>query len=131
MYQKFKLRFQEAEYHVNKEKRTVICVLKADYDNELEYYTPSNFNNKYYKDYSYYFKSVGVAKCDPKDEFDITLGKRIAESKAKRNAYKRYINIIRSFEKDLSKSIDIMRYNKSVMLDYIKKEEEHYKTLIQ
>ncbi len=130
MCQKFKLRFQEAEYHVNKEKRTVICVLKADYDNELDLYRPSNYYNKNFKDF-YYFKSVGVAKCDPKDEFDITLGKRIAESKAKRNAYKRYINIIRGFEKDLSKSMDIMRYNKAVMLDYIKKEEEHYKTLIQ
>lgn len=130
MYQKFKLRFQEAEYHVNKEKRTVICVLKADYDNELDYYIPCNYHNKNFKEL-YYFKSVGMAKCDPKDEFDITLGKRIAESKAKRNAYKSYINIIKGFEKDLSKSIDIMRYNKSVMLDYIKKEEEHYKTLIQ
>lgn len=35
-------------------------------------------------------RSVGVSKCNPNDEFDITKGHRIAESRAKINMWKAY-----------------------------------------
>lgn len=44
-------------------------------------------------------KSFGVSKCNPKDTFDETLGKRLAESRAKRSIWYTYIQLIDEFNK--------------------------------
>lgn len=70
------------KYIVNKEKRTVVCILsncsrdvsKAidKYFREIMILFDVNINDKY----------VGVAKCSPEDEWDEKIGKKLAFSRA-------------------------------------------------
>ena len=70
------------EYKVNKEKRTVVCILTAVNDVPLrlekygladEDYDDIDLDIRIYK---------GVAKCAPEDEWDEVYGKRLAEYRA-------------------------------------------------
>lgn len=126
MNEKIKLEFSDAKYHVNKEKGTVVCVLTAGYSYDLFNYALANYGPD-----RTYFEAVGVAKCNPEDKFDEKLGKRLAESKAKRNAYKKYVNILNNILSGLTKATGLVEFNKSVMFDYIEREEEHYKELLK
>ena len=65
-------------------------------------------------------RSVGVSKCNPNDEFDITKGHRIAESRAKINMWEAY-NL--SFATILKDTLD--RHFK-----FVCHEEQHLRDLI-
>lgn len=67
-------------YYVNKSKRTVVCVMDTfnDVHDKIEKYgliTPSKY---------FFEKKVfrGVAKCAPEDDWDETIGRRLAEQRA-------------------------------------------------
>ena len=50
----------------------------------------SNVFNNFQKNYNTFGRSIvkGISKCSPEDTFDASLGKRIAESRAKIEVYK-------------------------------------------
>lgn len=88
---------KKREFKVNKEKNTVVCIMTCsiNYHNDLNYaYTPSAVDDKIKKIlktktiYSS-FIVVGTSKCHSEDTFDEIKGKRIAESRAKKDAYEK------------------------------------------
>ena len=89
----------EREFKVNKEKNTVVCIMecKINFPEELDFvYLPSKVYNKMYKilnTKSLYkpFVVIGTSKCHNEDAFDEIKGKRISESRAKKDAYEKAI----------------------------------------
>lgn len=75
----------EKEFKINKEKRTVVCIIRTEddiYNIIRKYYHDGDletvlipFESKIYK---------GIAKCSPEDEWNETYGKRLAEYRAMR-----------------------------------------------
>ena len=71
------------------------------------------------------FKVKGVAKCNPNDTYDETLGKRIAFSKAFITGHKKFKHIIdMCYNAFITKSAE-MRQNCSTERDIINREIEH------
>ena len=83
--------FSEPKYIVNKEKKTVVCLLKVEPEMSprgTHYWDDSRwYSNKFNTDCMGKFQAKGVAKCSEDDEFNEQLGKRIAESKAKKQGF--------------------------------------------
>lgn len=99
-------------FNINKEKRKVACIMHVivnglskylDYNGDddtvprnynLERYIVDRLIEYHYINLKHYnlgrlvIQLVGVATCDENDTFDETVGKRIAESKARLEAYK-------------------------------------------
>jgi len=73
--------FVETEYFVNKEKRTVVCVMTTygEIDHRLNKY---NMSFTPFFSYNDYCKYVGKAKCSPEDVWDEKFGKKLAEHRA-------------------------------------------------
>lgn len=88
------------EFKINKEKRTIVCILTTheDFSTRLNKYgiylgwedDYHPFDDRIYK---------GIAKCSPNDEWDETYGKHLAEYRAEKmrqvdinNQIKNYIN---------------------------------------
>lgn len=87
--------FSDIKYIVKPEEGIVICSMSASANlnwldrNNLSYsfdWIRNKFPNM---DLNGKFKVKGVAKCDKDDTFNVVLGKRIAESRAKHKAFKR------------------------------------------
>ena len=71
------------------------------------------------------FKVKGVAKCNPNDTYDETLGKRIAFSRAFITGHKKFKHIIdMCYNALITKSAE-MRQNCSTEIDIINREIEH------
>ena len=71
------------------------------------------------------FKVKGVAKCNPNDTYDETLGKRIAFSKAFITGHKKFKHIIdMCYNALITKSAE-MRQNCSTEIDILNREIEH------
>lgn len=95
---KIKLSFEEPEFYVNAEKRTVTCVLKY----KMRSTSDNTYNNlwsalRYMSDHvldedtnvlRYGFMVTETAVARPEDEFDVEKGKKIARAKAEASAYK-------------------------------------------
>lgn len=84
---KIKLSFdnERTEFFVNEEKKTVTCIMKGILKViEREFFIDSFTDSPFYNEY---VKGVGVAKCDPRDVFDVELGKSIARARAEADAY--------------------------------------------
>lgn len=69
------------KYIVNKEKRTVVCILSNCSEDVLKAIDKS-FRKIFISDLYINDKYVGVAKCSPEDEWDEKIGKRLAFSRA-------------------------------------------------
>ena len=75
------------------------------------------------------FKVKGVAKCNPNDTYDETLGKRIAFSKAFITGHKKFKFIINSCRTAIiNKSVE-MSFNHKYEEDIIEREIEHLNKL--
>lgn len=121
-----KIVFVETKFNVNEEKNVVTCVIKA-YLNPVSRQDILFFDEKAYE----VFVVHGCAKCHPDDKFSLEIGKRIAESRAKKAVYQE--GKIRA--NNLQKYIDIMAEDLETMknnLDqFISKENEHIKIVEQ
>lgn len=90
---KTKLR-TESKFIVTPEEKVVVCVMNADMQllkfNPWDMTDPSMWKTKAPMVDSIYgiFTVTANAKCNPNDTFDETIGKRIAESRAKSKAFK-------------------------------------------
>lgn len=94
------------EYEVNKEKRTIVCIMTTvnDVPRRLEKYgladgdyDEKDFDVRVYK---------GIAKCAPDDTWDETYGRRLAEYKA---AHARQVDVnneLKAYIKGVSRCVD-------------------------
>lgn len=64
--------------------------------------------------------SKSSANCNPKDVFDVEIGKHLAESRAKYNMYRKYLSYIIAFSDGI-----IIKYNK-----LLNRECEHIQDII-
>ena len=90
--------FEEIKFNICKDKKTIACVIKTNFcppEDSLIYntYIPNKGNFGILR----YDTFVGIAKCHPNDTFNETIGKRIAESKAKAEAFKWANRIMKDF----------------------------------
>ena len=94
------------EYKVNKEKRTVVCIITAVNDVPLrlakygladEEYDDVDLDIRTYK---------GIAKCSLEDTWDESYGKRLAEYRAARARQTDVNSELKKYIKDISKCID-------------------------
>lgn len=111
---KFKLKFWEPDYYVNEKKGTVTCVLKFRLDGvtgsqkdeeafrAVRYMAESVYGEN--NPISYRYSIAETAKLDPKDTFDVEIGKKVARAKAESSAYK-------FCSKILTKSIEKFTFN--------------------
>lgn len=103
-----KTSIENFKFYVNEKKRMVTCVLNYYYtmDHRVESFV-GNLN----KDFWPYkpFTSVGVAKCDKDDVFDVNIGKKVAQAKAESQMYKDaadyMINTLAKFETHVGSDI--------------------------
>ena len=93
---------KERIFRVNSEKKTVVCIIKCaiNWPEEVE----TTYSSKFYdyviditgaKGWLSDFTVVGISKCHADDTFDEVLGRRIAESRAKKEAYEKAMMVWR------------------------------------
>lgn len=122
-------------YKVDEAKKTIICILTFDmqlHKAETVLVYPTAFvANK--EDVTYgtagIHTVIGISKCHPDDTFDVVKGKRIAQSKAKLEMYRKATVTWDSVYRNLLTNVaDIKqrRYNCRVSA---KEEKEHIKDL--
>lgn len=120
-----KLKFDNATYYVDKQKGVCVCVLVGYFDpidcdrivSSVVWHKPSSFVAK------------GVAKLKDPDKWDETLGKRIAESKAKRNIYKQAYNYIQSLWKHHIEAENELIHTQLKLSKFLADEDEHFEKL--
>ena len=131
----FKLQFFDLSFNYLKDGVTE-CVIKFDFNIshfENKFGGFANSTKKAFKGLGLTFDcdgdghiiSKGYSKCYGKDIYNRIIGERIAEAKAKRNAYRIGIRVGKILEKETrNKLIDIMRFNEQ-MLKCERCEKEH------
>ena len=81
----------ETEFKVNKEKRTVVCIIttKEDFLKKIVKYGFMSFLDRLPLEWNDFRdedldvrKYVGIAKCNPEDEWDENYGRQLAEYRA-------------------------------------------------
>ena len=94
------------EFRVNKEKRTVACIITTfdDVARRLEKYGLAD--DKYDENESDMRVYRGVAKCAPGDEWDEAYGRRLAEYRAARARQVDVNNELKNFIHGISRCID-------------------------
>ena len=95
------------EFKINKEKRTVVCILTTydDVESRIQkYQLYPNFEDDYYKIIKRVYK--GVAKCSPEDEWNESYGKKVAEYRAEKMRQADVNNNIKKFINKTVKKID-------------------------
>lgn len=117
-----KIVFDETKFNVNEEKNVVTCVIKAHFKSEG---TQREISVSWGSDIFDMFTVHGCAKCHPEDKFSIEIGKRIAESRAKKRIYQKGFEI----SQKISHYIDVMKSDISKlacdMKSFKDKEDEH------
>lgn len=86
------LKIEKIDYRVNEEKRTVACILTCNMQLRKHPAFDMHFYYQWKKrmpkvDYNGEFTVSATAKCNEEDVFDVEVGKRIAESRAKQKAF--------------------------------------------
>ena len=112
------------KFIVKEGSKTVVCIMKVLVD-----CWKSSQKNVYGRS-SDIITVKGISKCHPDDKFDEVVGKRIAESRAKKEAYRKGIDYLQNtlnntvvYENELKKSmIDLHKYER--------KEKDHIKELM-
>lgn len=111
------------EYKVDKEKRTVVCIITTVNDIPLrlakygladEDYDAIDFDTRIYK---------GIAKCAPGDTWDEVYGRRLAEYRAARARQIDVNNELKAYIHGISKCIDNL-YDYGLMKDPHKPEKK-------
>jgi hypothetical protein len=96
----YRLRIDEVKYNIN-DKR-IECVIR--------YVNPITNNLQI---------SKGVANCNPKDVFDVEVGKHLAEGRAKYNMYRGYREYIDNMMNDVFIKYDKLLKREAVHIQYI------------
>jgi hypothetical protein len=94
------------EYVINENKKTIVAILNDTDGDAINYickriYELGTVGITDWDRYSIPKKFVGVAKCDPRDTFDIETGKIIAKKKCLDKYYKSLDKAILRYANDL------------------------------
>lgn len=128
----------ETNYIVNKDKGTIVCIIKFKVPSYYDYLVGTDYHieNCFKKaglptDLPHNRVKIvkGVAKCSPNDTFDETIGKRIAESKAKISLFKtanKLCHLLDFYYMDIV--YDMQRYTTDYW-NLLQKEEQHLREL--
>ena len=94
------------EFRVNKEKRTIVCIITTfdDVPRRLGKYGLAD--DRYDENKSDMRVYKGVAKCAPEDEWDEAYGRRLAEYRAARARQVDVNNELKDFIHGISRCID-------------------------
>lgn len=85
----FKLQSEKLDYLVNKDKGTVTAI--------------GYFHIPYCMFIEDDIRTVGIAKVDSKDAFDVEKGKRIARAKAEKEAYRQFKLLVMEYRNRITK----------------------------
>ena len=130
---RIKLTFdREPQFFINTKNRTIACKIRS-YINlppELCLLNTYAFLNRNGSERPYTFTTVGVVKLHEGDEWNEELGKRLAECKAKRQAYTAGFNYANSILLDAIKDLrSVVKFHDS-MKSLREREEEHFNKLL-
>ena len=110
------------EFIVNKEKRTIVCIITTVNDIPLKLNKYNLVDNKY-DDFNEIRIYKGFARCAPEDEWDENYGKHLAEYRASRARQKDVNHELKNYIKTISKRIDSL-YDYGLLKDPHKPEEK-------
>lgn len=112
----------DPHYYIDEIKRTVVCTITIRPSATVDVLDYLEIN-------SYKTTVRGIAKCAPEDEFNMTIGMRIAESKAKAKAFKKMAKLLQIVYTELEAQVDKLKdmYDFNKFLSF--KELEHVKEL--
>lgn len=130
---RIKLSFDgDPQFFINKENKTIACKIRSHINLPSELHLLSNY--AFFKhdggDRPYVFTTVGVAKLHEGDEWNEELGKRIAEAKAKRQAYAAGFNYANSILLDAIKDLRSVVELRNNMKSLREHEVEHFNELL-
>ena len=120
-------------FNVNRKKNKIACIAHVmvknfhdyfDADNEWTNWDINRYILKRLKDYNIINKKahnleetviqvVGIAQCDPSDEFDEAYGKHIAETRARRKVYE----IMKYINKFVTEYINMLSFKLSISVE--------------
>ncbi len=111
------------EYKINKEKKTIVCIITAtnDIPRRLKKYGLADEKYDYIALDTRFYK--GIAKCAPGDVWDETYGKRLAEYRAARARQVDVNTELKAYINGVSKCIDNL-YDHGLMKNPHKPEEK-------
>ena len=119
MNERIKIKFDEPEFFVNEEKKTVACKLRG----------AINMPEGTYRVWEDFFNILATAECSPEDEFDIEKGKRIALAKAENKIFKRARRSLQYLKNDLEYTVNLIAGYEINSQSYIDHNEEYIKTI--
>ena len=126
---KFKSTIVSVNFHVDEARKTVKCYLV--YKNKIcKGLLPIKTS---LPETEHSMRVTGASKCHPNDTFDVTIGKRIAESRAKRMMYiKNHISLKNLYNKYINPLIllESLRDDAAQYKYLASHEKEHIKYLI-
>lgn len=127
--------FKDGKYYINEDKGTVTCVLEGYLNIDFKYfYIPKNWKiipkkNMIGMPYTYDFRVSGIAICSKEDTFNQELGMKIAESKAKKQAFKIAHNGYSIIYNNLMRELDIVKVLQCNCTRAVMNEEMHLRKL--
>lgn len=131
---RIKLSFDEdPQFFINKENKTIACKIRSYIKLPSELHLLSNYA-LFKRDRSerpYIFTTVGVVKLHKGDEWNEELGKRLAEAKAKKQAYAAGFNYANSILLDAIKDLRSVVELRDSMKSLREHEVEHFNELLE
>lgn len=130
---RIKLSFDgDPQFFINKKNKTIACKIRSYINLPSELHLLSNYALFKHEggDRPYVFTTVGVAKLHEGDEWNEELGKRIAEAKAKRQAYAAGFNYANSILLDAIKDLRSVVELRNNMKSLREHEVEHFNELL-
>lgn len=130
--------FDEVKFIENPEKKTVVCIMRCvinKYKHPTHYKVfISNFEDTHpwatEQNDVIHFRVVGKAQCYPNDRFDASLGRKIAESRAKAKAFDKAFQYWDYVSKKMKSLLSDCVIQKDICNSASIKEEEHVSDLI-
>lgn len=113
-----------AEYKVFN-NRVVRCILHCTIPQEVRPYSNIEIPKFRWESTKAMFTVTAIAKCDPRDNFDEKVGKRIAESKALIKAYNVYKALVKDAIKATKSELEAFENFEKKVLRVKEREIEH------
>ena len=130
---RIKLSFDgDPQFFINTKNKTIACKIRSHINLPSELHLLSNY--AFFKhdggDRPYAFTTVGVVKLHEEEEWNEELGKRLAEGKAKRQAYAAGFNYANSILLDAIKDLRSVVELRNCMKSLREHEVEHFNELL-
>lgn len=115
MNERIKIKFDDPEFFVNEENRTVTCKLRGVIDMPEGTYRV--------------WEDLATARCSPEDEFNIEKGKRIALAKAENKIFKKAQRSLQYLKNDLEYTVNLISGYEINSQSCINHNEEYIKAI--